>query len=109
MIARVDRQTIVYVPTSDMANVEIRRKRDPETIFDEHEAPRDSYIVIGIFPSHGSVPKEKFIALNKPENLFFSLFLGIIQLRGWEFLFSLKDVKEFQLYEVSKMTTIFEL
>lgn len=88
-----------------MPNLRIRKKRDPHTIMDEHEEPKDSYLVIGIFPSHGSVPNEEFIRLKKPNHLFFNLFLAIIKLRGWEFIFSLKDVKEFQLYEVSSLGT----
>lgn len=79
------------------------KKNDPHTLIDERQESKDSYLVIGMFPSHESIPKERYIKLNKPDHLFFDLFLSIIKLRGWKFIFSLKDVTQFQLYEVSSI------
>jgi hypothetical protein len=60
------------------------------------------YLVIGIFSGVGNRPKERVVLIKNRAHLFWTLRWNYMLLRGLRFLFSLKDVKRFRLYEVSK-------
>jgi hypothetical protein len=79
---------------------------NPETrIRDEFaipETPPVGYVVLGIFSGADGIPKERMTLIKKPSSLFWYFFWTIVRLRGIGWLFSLKDVKRFAIYKVSK-------
>ena len=62
---------------------------------------RASYIVLGKFSGSDDIPQELMISIKKPSLLFWNIFWAIVRLRGISWLVSLKDVKEFAVYNVS--------
>lgn len=59
------------------------------------------YIILGKFLSDDALVHEAYIPIQKPERLFWELYIGIMKLRGVKCIFSLKDVQRFGLYQVT--------
>ncbi|KAF1350674.1 hypothetical protein BDV97DRAFT_350121 [Delphinella strobiligena] len=56
------------------------------------------YLVLGIFNRVDGRPEERLIHVENEDELFRSIFRGIIHLRGVSGFFSLKDVKQFSIF-----------
>lgn len=62
------------------------------------------YVVLGIFPRGQPNPVERIMFCNQPKRLFRKLGWEILFLRGfWKTFFSLRHVKGFRLYKVSRL------
>ncbi|KAH6865307.1 hypothetical protein BKA58DRAFT_242624 [Alternaria rosae] len=57
------------------------------------------YLILGIFSRADNVPAEIRVEIHSPAYLFTTLSWGIMRLRGLEFWFSLREVKQFRLYK----------
>jgi hypothetical protein len=59
------------------------------------------FLVLGLFKGSSQVPQEYRFSIRSPEWLFWQIWWNIVLLRGFGYLFSLKDVQGFKLYNAS--------
>jgi hypothetical protein len=83
----------------DSLDLEGPAKRRPKGYRDSDIEWDKPFLVIGIFSGSDRVPRERIVRIQRPERLFWQLWLHIITLRGLRFIFSLKDVKQFKIYK----------
>jgi hypothetical protein len=68
---------------------------------DECTHPRPQvFIVIGLFEGPDMAPKERIVYVKHHNWVFWSLWWGIVRLRGLRYIFSLKDCTAFRIYKV---------
>lgn len=67
----------------------------------------DPFLVLDIFTRPDSVPKERLLIIKNPKRLFWQMWFNIIRLRGLQYIFSLKDVKQFKLYKVRVFSYVY--
>ncbi|KAH7364142.1 hypothetical protein BKA65DRAFT_490533, partial [Rhexocercosporidium sp. MPI-PUGE-AT-0058] len=64
------------------------------------------YVVVGVFSRVTSVPTERLLEISKPSRLFRSIWWASVAIRGNGMLFSLRDIKGFNIYQCHPKTPL---
>jgi hypothetical protein len=67
------------------------------------KCPVSSFLVLGLFKGESQIPKECIFWIQSPEWLFWKMWWNIILLHGFGYIFSLKGVQGFRLYNASSL------